>query len=119
MTADDPGDLEPALDAASVPVLLAPAAADLDEARDQIERLGEATGHAEAAGELATSASQWFLDIRSRRAWPGPYLAKITGCRARRTELPEEALMFVRGRAVAQAIPQRSGRGRLQDRRRG
>jgi iron complex transport system substrate-binding protein len=55
VTAGDPGDLEPALEAAGVPMLLEPAAADLDEALAQIERLGEATGHASAATEVVTS----------------------------------------------------------------
>jgi iron complex transport system substrate-binding protein len=55
VTAGDPGDLEPALDAAGVPMLLEPAPTELDEALDQIERLGEATGHADAATQLTTS----------------------------------------------------------------
>ncbi|WP_380166025.1 ABC transporter substrate-binding protein [Jannaschia sp. R86511] len=48
----DPGDLVSGLDAAGVPTLLLPSALDLDEAYDQIERVGLATGHATDAAEL-------------------------------------------------------------------
>jgi len=48
----DPGDLVSSLDAAGVPTLLLPSALDLDEAYDQIERVGAATGHLEEAEAL-------------------------------------------------------------------
>ena len=48
----DPGDLVSALDAAGVPTLLLPSALDLEEAYDQIERVGAATGHVEEADAL-------------------------------------------------------------------
>ncbi len=48
----DPGDLVSSLDAAGVPTLLLPSALDLDEAYDQIERVGLATGHVAEAEEL-------------------------------------------------------------------
>lgn len=49
----DPGDLVGGLDAAGVPTLLLPAALDLDEAYDQVERIGAATGNLEQAQAVA------------------------------------------------------------------
>jgi iron complex transport system substrate-binding protein len=59
----DPGDLVSGLEAAGVPTLLLPSALDLDEAYDQIERVGAATGHVaesqalteQMAGEIQTA----------------------------------------------------------------
>jgi iron complex transport system substrate-binding protein len=48
----DHGDLVAGLDAAGVPALVLPAAADLDEAYSQMERLGAATGHVADAAAL-------------------------------------------------------------------
>jgi iron complex transport system substrate-binding protein len=50
----DPGELVEGLEKIGVTVLLQPAAADLEDAYEQIEELGEATGHPEAA-ELVES----------------------------------------------------------------
>lgn len=58
----DPGDLVSGLEAAGVPTLLLPSALDLDEAYDQIERVGAATGHLEAAEALT---EQMAADIEA------------------------------------------------------
>jgi iron complex transport system substrate-binding protein len=58
----DPGDLVSGLEAAGVPTLLLPSALDLDEAYDQIERVGAATGHLEAAESLT---EQMAADIEA------------------------------------------------------
>ncbi len=47
-----PEDLERSLDKLKIPALLQPAAADLDDVYDQIEELGAATGHPEAAATV-------------------------------------------------------------------
>jgi iron complex transport system substrate-binding protein len=52
IAADDTDDLVAGLEKAQVPTLLLPSAADLDEAYSQIERVGQATGHAEEAAEV-------------------------------------------------------------------
>ncbi|MFC4604871.1 ABC transporter substrate-binding protein [Rhodococcus kronopolitis] len=49
---DDTGELAAGLKAAGVPTLQLPAAADLDEAYSQIERIGTATGHLPEATSL-------------------------------------------------------------------
>lgn len=51
----DPGDLEPSLSAAGVPTLVQPAATDLNDAYEQIEELGRATGHLVEARRLVGS----------------------------------------------------------------
>jgi iron complex transport system substrate-binding protein len=51
----DPGGLVDGLETVGVTVLLQPAAADLEEAYDQIEELGLATGHAREAEELVAT----------------------------------------------------------------
>lgn len=55
VAAFDPGGLVRGLGKLDVPVLLQPAAVDLDEAYRQIEALGTATGHAKEAAALAES----------------------------------------------------------------
>ncbi|TQF69329.1 ABC transporter substrate-binding protein [Rhodococcus spelaei] len=55
IAADDPGGLVSGLKAAGVPTLLLPAAANLDEAYGQIERVGSATGHGSEATTLTAS----------------------------------------------------------------
>lgn len=52
---DDTGGLVSGLKAAGVPTLLLPAAADLDDAYSQIERIGAATGHLPDAAALVAS----------------------------------------------------------------
>ena len=52
IASDDTGDLVSGLEKARVPTLVLPAAADLEEAYSQIERVGEATGHADEAGQV-------------------------------------------------------------------
>ncbi len=47
-----PDDLTDGLDRLGIPVVLQAAAADVEEAYQQIEDIGAATGHADAAGEL-------------------------------------------------------------------
>lgn len=54
VAADDTGDLVANLEKAHVPTLLLPAAEDLEETYSQMERLGEATGHADEAGQAVT-----------------------------------------------------------------
>lgn len=49
---DDLNGIVDALDALSVPTLLLPAAQTLDDSYEQIETLGDATGHAEGADEV-------------------------------------------------------------------
>jgi iron complex transport system substrate-binding protein len=51
----DPGDLEAGLEQVGIDVLVAPAAVDLDDTYEQIEQLGEATGHEDEAAELVES----------------------------------------------------------------
>jgi iron complex transport system substrate-binding protein len=51
----DPGGLVDGLEAVGVPVLLQPAATDLEEAYEQIEELGAATGNPEEAEEVVES----------------------------------------------------------------
>jgi iron complex transport system substrate-binding protein len=58
----DPGDLVSSLEAAGVPTLLLPSALDLEEAYDQIERVGAATGHSEEAAALT---DQMAADIEA------------------------------------------------------
>jgi iron complex transport system substrate-binding protein len=48
----DPGDLVSGLNAVGIPVLMQDAAATLDEAYDQIEQLGIATGNGDEAGQV-------------------------------------------------------------------
>ncbi|MFD4182412.1 ABC transporter substrate-binding protein [Rhodococcus sp. NPDC058514] len=55
IASDDTGGLVSGLKAAGVPTLLVPAAANLDEAYGQIERVGSATGHAPEATALTAS----------------------------------------------------------------
>lgn len=52
LASGDPGDLVSGLEAAGVPTLLLPSALDLDEAYDQIERVGTVTGHEAEAEQL-------------------------------------------------------------------
>lgn len=56
----DPGDLASGLEAAGVPTLLLPSALDLDEAYEQIERVGQATGR---SAEAQTLTEQMASDI--------------------------------------------------------
>lgn len=58
----DPGDLASGLEAAGVPTLVLPSALDLDEAYDQIRRVGQATGHSADAEELT---EQMAADIEA------------------------------------------------------
>lgn len=58
----DPGDLASGLEAAGVPTLVLPSALTLDEAYDQIHRVGQATGHADDAAELT---EQMAADIEA------------------------------------------------------
>jgi iron complex transport system substrate-binding protein len=51
----DPGGLVEGLDKVDVPVLLQPAATNLEDAYEQIEELGDATGNPEEAEELVTT----------------------------------------------------------------
>jgi iron complex transport system substrate-binding protein len=55
LAAGDGGDMVAGLAKAGVPTLLLPAAADLDEAYSQIERVGAATGHVADAAALVAS----------------------------------------------------------------
>ncbi|CCG01917.1 ABC transporter substrate-binding protein [Blastococcus saxobsidens] len=50
---NDQNGIVDALDALSIPTLLLPAAESLDDTYEQLETLGEATGHAEEADEVA------------------------------------------------------------------
>jgi iron complex transport system substrate-binding protein len=52
---DDPGELKAGLDKLSIPVLHQPAATDLDDSYAQLGQLGQATGHADEAGQLAAT----------------------------------------------------------------
>ena len=52
---DDPGELTAGLDKLSIPVLHQPAATDLDDTYAQLGQLGQATGHADEAGQLAAA----------------------------------------------------------------
>jgi len=52
IASDDTDDLVAGLDKAKVPTLVLPAAEDLEESYSQIERVGDATGHAEEAEDV-------------------------------------------------------------------
>ena len=54
----DPGELEAGLDALGIPVLVQPAVASLDEAYQQMRRLGEAAGRRAEAEALAASLQE-------------------------------------------------------------
>lgn len=66
IAADDTGDLVANLEKARVPTLVLPAAEDLEETYSQIERVGQATGHAEQAEqeveEIRTGIEQALED---------------------------------------------------------
>jgi len=62
IASDDTDDLVAGLDKARVPTLVLPAAADLDEAYSQIERVGEATGHAEEADDVVEETRSGIED---------------------------------------------------------
>jgi len=62
---DDLGDLVAGLDRAAVPTLLLPAAADLDEAYSQIERVGAATGNVGEAAEVVSSMQSDIDEVLS------------------------------------------------------
>ena len=55
LTSDPSGELATSLEQLGIEVLALPAAATLQDTYDQIEQLGDATGHAEEAGELVES----------------------------------------------------------------
>ena len=52
---DDPGELKAGLDKLSIPLLHQPAATDLDDTYAQLAQLGQATGHADEAGQVAAA----------------------------------------------------------------
>jgi iron complex transport system substrate-binding protein len=52
---DDPGDLKAGLDKLSIPAIQQPAARTLDDTYAQLDQLGQVTGHAAEAGQLATT----------------------------------------------------------------
>lgn len=54
VAARDAGDLVASLEALDIPVLLLPAAVDIDEVYEQIGELGAATGHADGADDVVT-----------------------------------------------------------------
>lgn len=53
VVANDKGDLGRQLSAADIPLMVLPAAATLDEVYAQLDQLGQATGHADEAGDVA------------------------------------------------------------------
>jgi cyclopropane fatty-acyl-phospholipid synthase-like methyltransferase len=53
---------------------------------------------------LGLRKGQRLLDIGSGRGWPGLYLAKLTGCKAVLTDLPEQGLRVARNRAAIEGI---------------
>lgn len=53
VVANDKGDLGKQLGAADIPLMVLPAAATLDEVYEQFDQLGQATGHADEADEVA------------------------------------------------------------------
>jgi len=69
----DPGDLVPSLDTLGIPVLLEPAATTLDDVYAQIEQLGEATGHADAAARVIADMKDRISETYSK-AEPGDEL---------------------------------------------
>jgi iron complex transport system substrate-binding protein len=69
----DPGDLVPSLDTLGIPVLLEPAATTLDDVYEQIEQLGEATGHADAAARVIADMKDRISETYSK-AEPGDEL---------------------------------------------
>ena len=60
------------------------------------------------AERLGLRTDHRLLDIGSGRGWPGLYMAKVTGCTAILTDLPEEGLRAARRRAIAEGIPGRA-----------
>lgn len=94
----DSNGLVAALKKVGVPVLIEPAAATLDDAYDQIEQLGQATGHDSSAGstvasmksEIATAVKQagtghsdlsyyWELDPTYYSATSSTFIGQIVG----------------------------------------
>jgi iron complex transport system substrate-binding protein len=59
----DPGGLVDGLEKVDVPVLLQPAATDLEDAYSQIEELGDATGHPGEAEELVTTMRERIEEL--------------------------------------------------------
>lgn len=58
VSAGDSGDLVAGLEDAGVPTLLLPSATDLEEAYDQIERVGAATGHVAEAAQVVAETQE-------------------------------------------------------------
>jgi iron complex transport system substrate-binding protein len=64
----DPGGLVDGLEKVDVPVLLQPAATDLQDAYEQIEELGDATGNVEEAVQLVDSMRESIDDLTASAA---------------------------------------------------
>lgn len=63
VASDDTGGLVSGLAAAGVPTLLLPAAENLDDAYEQVERVGVATGHADSGAAVAESMREQIDEI--------------------------------------------------------
>ena|SRR2546427_9601578 len=57
---------------------------------------------------LGLRGGQRLLDVGSGRGWPGLYLAKVTGCTAVVTDIPEQGLRIARERAALEGIAERT-----------
>jgi iron complex transport system substrate-binding protein len=64
---DDPGELKAGLDKLSIPVLHQPAATSLDDTYAQLGQLGQATGHADEAAQVAASMRAEIAKIAAAR----------------------------------------------------
>lgn len=60
------------------------------------------------AERLRLQSDHRLLDVGSGRGWPGLYMAKVTGCTAILTDLPEEGLRAARNRAIVEGIAGRA-----------
>jgi protein-L-isoaspartate O-methyltransferase len=57
---------------------------------------------------LGLREGQRLLDVGSGRGWPGVYLAKVTGCAAVLTDIPEQGLWVAKERAAIEGIAERT-----------
>lgn len=60
---NDPGDLQKSLDALKIPAIDEPAAADLDDSYEQIEELGDVTGHPAEAAAVVDDMKSKIEDV--------------------------------------------------------
>lgn len=65
IASDDPGDLVKGMKTLGIPTLILPAVTTLDQAYDQIDLVGRATGHADEAETLVASMKKKIADLQA------------------------------------------------------